>query len=140
MGFLTIEITSKKVRENNVDFSTIKITSKKIRRNNMDFSIIEITSKKVFGNNVNFSVCKIISKKGMEMTWKFVEIGLRRIDVISTSNQRGFSVECPLGSLQQNSFTHAPLRILPSFSQSVSPLFLLKRLLKCASRISFRKC
>ena len=61
------EITSKKVRGNNADFSTIEITSKKVRGNNVDFSTIEISLKKVRGN-------EITSKKYLEMTWKFVEI------------------------------------------------------------------
>ena len=41
------EITSKKVRGNNVGFSTIEITLKKVRENNMNFSTSEIMSKKV---------------------------------------------------------------------------------------------
>ena len=55
--------TSKKVSENNVDFSTIKITSKKVRGRNVDFSTIEITSKKVRGNNVDFSTIEIIQRR-----------------------------------------------------------------------------
>ena len=50
-----------------MDFSTIEITSKKVRGNNVDFSTIEITSKKVHGNNVDFSTIDITSKKS---TWK----------------------------------------------------------------------
>ena len=57
-----------------MDFLTIEITSKKVRENDMDFSINEITSKKVRGNDMDFSISKIISKKYVEMTWKFVEI------------------------------------------------------------------
>ena len=40
----------------------------------------------------------------------------------------------------KNSFTYTPSCILPSFSQSESRLLLLKRLLRCASKFSFRKC
>ena len=65
----------------------------------MDFSTIEITSKKVRGNDVDFLISKITSKKLVEMTWKFFEIGLRRIDVISTLNQRRSDVERPLGPI-----------------------------------------
>ena len=63
VDFSTSEITSKKVRGNHVDFSTSEITSKKVRGNHVDFSTIEITSKKVRGNHVNFSTSEITSKK-----------------------------------------------------------------------------
>ena len=49
MDFSTGEITSKKVRENNVDFSSIEITlvtSKKVRGKNVDILTSEITHKK----------------------------------------------------------------------------------------------
>ena len=75
MDFSTIEITSKKVRGNNVVFPTIEIASKKVRENDMDFSIKEITSKKY-----------------VEMTWKFVEIWSSKyrynIHIESTSIRR----------------------------------------------------
>ena len=67
--FFPIEISSKKVRANKLDFSTIKITSKKVRRNNVDFSTIEITSKKVRGSYVDFLTREIIPKKYVETTW-----------------------------------------------------------------------
>ena len=54
MDFLTSKITPIKVRPNNVDFLAMKITSKKICGNNLDFPTSEITSKKVRGNNVDF--------------------------------------------------------------------------------------
>ena len=90
----------------------------KIRGSNMDFSTIEMTSTKVRGNNVDFLISEITSKKYVEITWVFrpsklhrkrtrkwrgnsSKSGLRRIDVISTSNQRGFDVLCPLGLLQK---------------------------------------
>ena len=77
----TRELTSIKVRENNLDFLTIKKTSKKVRGyfdqqnynnkktrgNNMNFLTIKITLKKVRGNNVHFSIRKITSKKYMKM-------------------------------------------------------------------------
>ena len=53
---------------------TSEITPKKVRGNNVDFSSIEITSKKVPRNNVDFSTSEIKSKKYVEMTWKFVVI------------------------------------------------------------------
>ena len=37
-------------------------------------------------------------------------------------------------------FTYPPSCILPSFSKNASRLLLPKRLLKCTSKISFRKC
>ena len=74
MDISTIEITLKKVRGNDVDFSNSKITPKKVRGNNVDFSTSEIASEKVLGNDVEFSIGEIASKKYLEMTWKFVEI------------------------------------------------------------------
>ena len=74
MDFLTIEVTSKKVRGNNLDFSTIETTLKKVCGNNVDFLISAITSKKVRGNDVDFSISKITLKKYVQITWKFVEI------------------------------------------------------------------
>ena len=88
MDISTIEITSKKVRGNDGDFSNSKITPKKVRGNNVDFSTSEIASKKVLGNDVDFSIGEIASKKYLEMTWKFVKIWSstyrRNIDVDST--------------------------------------------------------
>ena len=96
MYILTRQITSKKVRGNNVDFSTIEVTSERVRGNNVDFSTIEITSKKVRGNDVDFSTIEIISKKYVEMTCKFVEIWSltyrRNIHVESRWIRRGVPV------------------------------------------------
>ena len=93
---MTRQITSKKVRGNNVDFSTIEVTSERVRGNNVDFSTIEITSKKVRGNDVDFSIIEIISKKYVEMTCKFVEIWSltyrRNIHVESRWIRRGVPV------------------------------------------------
>ena len=93
VDFSTSEITSKKVRGNHVDFSTIEITSKKVRGNHVNFSTIEITSKKVRGNHVDFSTSEITSKKYAKMTWKFVKIWSwtyrRNIHVESTWVRRG---------------------------------------------------
>ena len=69
-----------------MDFSTIEITSKKVRRNNVDFLTIDITSKKVRGNHVDFSTSEITSKKYAEMMWKLVEIW-------SSTYQRNIHVE-----------------------------------------------
>ena len=119
--FSIIKIISKNVSENNVDFSTIKITSKKStqkqrecfdQRNYTKKSTWKkrgfvgqrnYTEKKIRGNDVEFSISKITSKKYVEMTWKFVKFGIRRIDVISTWNRRRFDMVCPLG-LCFNSF------------------------------------
>ena len=77
-------------------FSIIEIPSKKVCGNNVDFSIIEITSKKVCGNNVDISTIEITSKKYVETTWKFGEIWSstyrRNIHVESSSIRRGVLV------------------------------------------------
>ena len=79
MHISTIDITSTKERENNVEFSTSKITPIKVRGNSVDFSTIEITSKKY-----------------AEMTWKSVEIWSsmyqRNIHIESTWIRRGLPV------------------------------------------------
>ena len=107
MHISNIEITSKKVRGNNVDFSTSKITpikvrgdkvffstieirSKRVRENNVNFLTIEITSEKVHRNNVDFLTIKITSKKYAEMMWKFVQIWFSIYD--------GLDVMCLLGN------------------------------------------
>ena len=96
MDFSTIEITSKKVRGNNVDFSTSEIKSKKVHGNIVNFSTSKITSKKVRGNQVDFSTIETASKKYAEMTWKFVKIWSstyrRNIYVESTWIRRGVPV------------------------------------------------
>ena len=96
MDFSITEITSKKVRGNNVHFSNIEITSKKVRRIHVDFSTSEITSKKVSGIHVDFWTIEITSKKYAETTWKFVEIWSstyqRNIHVESTWIRRGVPV------------------------------------------------
>ena len=43
----SIEIVSKKLCRNDIDFLPIKITSIKVRRLDVDFSLIEVTSNKV---------------------------------------------------------------------------------------------
>ena len=96
MDFPAIEITSKKVRGNNVDFLSSKIALIKVRGNNVYFSTIEITSKRVRGNNVDFSTIEITLKKYAEMTWKFIEIWSstyrRNSHVESTEIQPGVPV------------------------------------------------
>ena len=96
MDISTSEITPIKVCGNKADFSTIEITPKKLRGNDVDFWTLKITFKKVGGNEMDFSISKIISKKYAQMMWKFVEIGLRRIDVISMWNRDRFDVVCTL--------------------------------------------
>ena len=111
---LPVEISSRKDRANNVDFSIIKITSKIVSENNVDFLTREITSKNVRGSNADFSIIKIISKKvrwvrstifpsaklHRKSTWKWYgnlsKFGLRRFDVISTWNQCRFDLVYPL--------------------------------------------
>ena len=81
-----------------MDISTKEITSKKIRVNDVDFSTIEITSKEVRGNDEDFSISEITSKKYVEKTWKFVEIwSLMYRRNIHTSNRHRFDVVCALG-------------------------------------------
>ena len=99
MRISTIEITSKKVRGNNVDFSAMEITSKRVRGNNVDFITSKIAPIKVRGNNVDFSTIEITSKKYAEMTWKFVEFW-------TSKYQRNFHIESmwircgvPIGNL-----------------------------------------
>ena len=86
-----------------MDFPTIEITSKKVRGNNVDFSSIEITSKKVPRNNADFSTSEIKSKKCVEMTWKFVVIWSstyrRNIDVDLT-----WCARCDTGSKSRGVF------------------------------------
>ena len=70
MDILNIEITSKKVRGNNVDFSTSKIALIEVRGNNVDFKTIEITSKKVRGNNADFSLSSTFGRNiNVESAW-----------------------------------------------------------------------
>ena len=99
LDFSATEITSKKVRGNDMDFSTIEITSKTVPGNNVDFSTSEIKSKKVRRNNTDFSTSEITSKKVLgNLRRNSSKFGLQCIDAISTSNQRGFDVVCPLGN------------------------------------------
>ena len=82
-----------------MDFLTIEITPKKVRGNNIDFSVMEITSKKVRGSNVDFLISKITSKKYMELMRKFVEIwsSTYQRNVEWTSIQRGVPVGTHFG-------------------------------------------
>ena len=116
VGFSTIKITSKKVSRNNVDFSTREITSKKKHGNNVDFLTIELCLKKYVEKTLIFRLLNLRREKYVETTWIFrsaklhrkstwkwrgnsSKFDLRRIDVIPTSNRRGFDVVCPLGCL-----------------------------------------
>ena len=105
MDFSTIEITSKKVRGNNVDISTIEITSKQVRENNLYFLTIEITSKKYVESTWIFRPSKLHRKSTWNRRGNSSKFGLRRIDVISTSNPRRFDVVCPLGKYFTNPMT-----------------------------------
>ena len=91
----SIKITSKKVRQNYVDFSPIKISSKKEHWNKIDLLIINNTSNKGRWNDLDFSLVEITSKKYVEATWRFVNIFfstyLRNIDIESTSIRRAMS-------------------------------------------------
>ena len=139
MDILTREITYKKVRGVNVDFSTRKIiikngrgkevdfltmeiTSEKVCGNDMDFLTSEITLKKVLGNDVGFLIQEVTSKKYVEMTWKFVQVwsSMYRddIDVEWTWIEPGVPVK----------FTHPFSFIWPLFSQNASRLLLPKGL------------
>ena len=103
MHISIIDITSKKVRGNNVDFSAIEITSKKVRRKNAQFSIREITLIKVLGNYEDFSTIEITSKKNVEITWisrpaklrrkKYVEATWKFVQICSLTYQRNIHVE-----------------------------------------------
>ena len=99
VDYSTIEIISKKFRGNNVVFSTIEITSKKVRGNNLDFLTSKTTSKKVRGNNVDFSTSEITSKSTWNWRSNSSKFSLWRIDVISISNR--FDVVYPLGCYLQ---------------------------------------
>ena len=81
-SFLFFEISSKKVHQNNIDFSLIEIMSKKVRRNNIDFSLIE----KVRRSDVHFLPIEITSKKYVEMKWKIA-------DIFSSTYRRNIAIE-----------------------------------------------
>ena len=83
---------SKRVRENDVDFSISEITSKKVRGNDQRNYVKKSTWKR----RVYFSISEITSKKYVEMTRNFVRIWSStyrcNIDVESTSILRGVPV------------------------------------------------
>ena len=92
VGFSTIKITWNKVSENSVSFLTREITSKKVREKNVDISTSKTTPKKVHGNDVDFLISEFISKKLYQKSMsKWPEnsskFDLRRINVISTWNR-----------------------------------------------------
>ena len=51
--------------------NNIEITSEKVRGDNVDFSTSKSTSKKVRENNVNFRPVKLHRKQYLETTWIF---------------------------------------------------------------------
>ena len=63
------EITSKKVRGKNADFSTIKITLKKYVEATWIFLPAKLHGKKLHENNVDFLTSDITPKTYMETTW-----------------------------------------------------------------------
>ena len=71
--------TFKNVNGNNVDISTIEITPKKVRENDVDFRISKITLKKYVEMTRKFVEIYYLRNR-------------RNIDVESTSIWRGFSV------------------------------------------------
>ena len=118
--FLPVEISSSKVRANNMDFSTIRITLKKVSESIVHFSTIEITSRKVRGNNVdilpsqitptnvrgndvNFPTIEITSKivRGNDVDFfisditskKYVEMTWKFFEIWSSAYQRNIHLE-----------------------------------------------
>ena len=115
-NLLTIEITSNRVRGNNVNFLTIEITSKKVRGDNVDFWPSKSLRKTCVEITWIFRPRKLHRKNYVETTWIFLtsklheestrkwrgnssKFGLQRINVISMSNRCGFDVVCPLGNI-----------------------------------------
>ena len=104
VDYSTIKITSKKVSRNTVDISTKEITSKKVRENKVDFSTMEITPKKVGGNNVGFSTIEITSKKvrGNNVDFLTIEITSKKdvettwkfVEIWSLANRYNILVWC----------------------------------------------
>ena len=72
--FRPINIMSKKVSQNNIDFWFIEIASNKVHRNNVDFLPSEITWKKVCQKDVDFSPIKITPKKPRRTEVDFLPI------------------------------------------------------------------
>ena len=114
MHILTRHITSKRVRGNNVDFLTIKITSKKYMETMWIFRSSKLHPKTYGEITQIFLPARLRQKRYVEKTrifrssklhrkskrkWrgKSSKFGIRRIDIMSTSNRRGFDVVCSLG-------------------------------------------
>ena len=91
--FISLRLT-----KNDVKSLLIKITSKKVSKNNVHISTIEITLIKVRETTWIFRPSKSHRKSTRKWRRNSSKFGLWRIDVISTSNRRGFDVVCPLGS------------------------------------------
>ena len=134
VDFSTIKITLKKVRGNDKDFSISEITSKKYVETKWIFRPSKSHRKKYVKTTRIFSPPKLHRKKYVETTWIFrsaklhrkstwkrrgnsSKFGLRRIDVISTSNRRRFDVVCPLGSIASTSLQQRQSISLASFLQ-----------------------
>ena len=103
VDFSTIKIKLKKVSRKAVDISKREITSKKVRGSKVDFSTIEVTSKKVLGNNVDFSTIEIASKKALGndldfsiseiISKKFVEMTWKFAQIWSSTYRHNSYVE-----------------------------------------------
>ena len=95
MDFWTIKIMSKRVSRSTVGISTREITSKKVRGNNVDLLVSKIIPKKL-GNNVDFSISEITIKKVrgnyVEICWNWSSTYRRNINVKLTSIWRGVPV------------------------------------------------
>ena len=110
----TIEITLIKVRETTWIFRPSKLHRKKYVETMWIFRPSKLHRKKYVETTWIFRPAKLHRKKYVETTWIFLpaklhrkstrkwrgnlsKFGLRRIDIISTSNPRRFDVVCPLG-------------------------------------------
>ena len=119
-----------------MEFSPIKITLKKVHQNDVNFFRIEITSNKTRPNNVYFLPFKVTSQKFLEITWKFLDIFFRPIDVISTSNRRPFEVLCPLGT---QIFIVPPVVVRLELFISQRPKNLVKPTLKSSEKVTLNQ-
>ena len=111
----TIEITLIKVRETTWIFRPSKLHRKKYVETTWIFRPAKLHRKKYVETTWIFRPSKLHREKYVETTWIFrppklhrkstrkwsgnsSKFGLRRIDVISTSNWCWFDVKCPLGT------------------------------------------
>ena len=83
-----------------------------------------------------FRLSKLRLKKFLEMTWKFVDIFFRPIDVISTSNRRQFDVLCLLGT---QLFIVPPVVVRLEVFQSQRPKNHIKPTLKSSEKVTLNQ-